>query len=253
MEKSSAKLWGCKERFGEHIDDTLAKLNNSLPVDKRLFREDITGSLAYAEILCESALLTKEELEKIKKAFKVILEEWESDKLEFKENDEDVHTVNERRLIELIGDVGRKIHTGRSRNEQTVIDVKLWMKNAIKNLLGKICYLMSVITKTAKKNLEVLMPGYTHLQRAQPVRFSHWILSYGFFLKQDCERLEEFLKRIDYCPLGSGAISGNPFNIDREKLAKLLGFERCTPNSMLAVSDRDFIGEIFKFLVKKSL
>lgn len=243
MEKVT--LWGCKDRFGDTIDDTLAKLNNSLPVDKRLYKEDIVGSLAYAEILCENSLLTKNELSEIQKAFKTILDEWNSSQLKFVDGDEDVHTVNERRLTELIGDIGRKIHTGRSRNEQTVVDVKLWMKNAVQSLLGKVSFLIKVITKSASQNIQVLMPGYTHLQRAQPVKFSHWLLSYGFFLKQDAERLNEFLFRLDSCPLGSGAIAGNPFDIDRERLGKLLGFQRCTPNSMYAVGDRDYIGMKF--------
>jgi argininosuccinate lyase len=207
-----------------------------------LFREDIEGSLGWAEILMDSKLITKEEFEKIQDGFKDILEEWETGKIIFKPSDEDVHTVNERRLTELIGDVGRKLHVGRSRNEQTVVDVKLWMKKSVKCVLDTIMCLISTIIEKAENNIEILMPGYTHLQRAQPVKFSHWLLSYAFFLQSDAKRLRNLMESLDYCPLGSGAIAGNPFGIDREKLSRILGFKDLTGNSMHAVSDRDFVG-----------
>ena len=178
----SQKLWG-GGKFCNPLDFQASRLNNSLSVDKRLFHEDIIGSLAYAEILCDQKLLTKQELDQMKEGFAIILNEWKTNKIIFKNDDEDVHTVNERRLTELIGDVGKKIHVGRSRNEQVVVDMKLWMKDAIKSLLEKIAGFLTIIVDKSQKHLDVLMPGYTHLQRAQPIRFSHWLLSYGFFLQ----------------------------------------------------------------------
>lgn len=239
----TGKLWGGGSRFSEHVDYSLAKLNNSLSVDKRLYQEDITGTVAWAEVLCDKDLLTKPELTKIRDAFRLILNEWQNNKIIFRNEDEDVHTVNERRLIEMLGDVGRKVHVGRSRNEQVVVDMKLWMKGAIKSLSGTMISLLETIIAKSQKHLNVIMPGYTHLQRAQPIRFSHWLLSHGFFLQSDCERLRDLLKRVDFLPLGSGAIAGNPFDIDRKKLASILGFKELTPNSCYAVGDRDFVGE----------
>lgn len=242
-EETGAKLWGCQGRFGDHINSTLARLNNSLAIDKRLYREDIEGSLGYSQILMDRKLISLDEFQKIQEAFKEILMEWKTDKFEFHVDDEDVHTANERRLTEMIGDVGRKLHVGRSRNEQTAVDVKLWMKKSIGNLLGILKCLINTIIEVAEKHVEVLMPGYTHLQRAQPVRYAHWLLSHAFFFQSDARRLMNLLESLDYCPLGSGAIAGNPFEIDRKKLASILGFKGLTPNSMFAVSDRDFVIE----------
>lgn len=162
--ESSSKLYGCGGRFSEQMNVTLAQLNNSLAVDKRLYAEDIRGSVAYAEILSEINLITKSELDQIKSAFNIILREWNNDEILLKDDDEDVHSVNERRLIEIIGDVGRKLHTGRSRNEQVVVDMKLWMKDAIKKLLEVLSTLLETFVIQSEKHIDVIMPGYTHLQ-----------------------------------------------------------------------------------------
>lgn len=239
--ESKPKLWGgC---FKEETNQCLVELNKSLGIDKRLFKEDIDGSKAYAEILCNAGLLTQAELVKILDGLNQIKTEWIENKITFLESDEDVHTVNERRLTELIGDIGGKLHTGRSRNDQVATDMRLWMKSAVKGLIQSLVDSIKIVSKKASDNIDVIMPGYTHLQRAQPVRFSHWILSHAFALQSDIGRFEDLLKRVDVLPLGSGAISGNPFNIDRNLLAKLLGFSEVTSNSMLAVSDRDFVGK----------
>lgn len=160
----SSKLWGCGGRFSEQMNVTLAQLNNSLAVDKRLYAEDIRGSVAYAEVLSEINLITKSEFDQIKSAFNIILCEWKNDEIELKDDDEDVHSVNERRLIEIIGDVGRKLHTGRSRNEQVVVDMKLWMKDALKKLLEVLSMLLETFVIQSEKHINVIMSGYTHLQ-----------------------------------------------------------------------------------------
>lgn len=162
--ESSSKLYGCGGRFSDQMNVTLAQLNNSLAVDKRLYAEDIRGSVAYAEILCEINLLTKSELDQIKSAFNIILREWKSGEILLKDDDEDIHSVNERRLTEIIGDVGRKLHTGRSRNEQVVVDMKLWMKDAIRKLLEVLSTLLETFVIQSEKHIDVIMPGYTHLQ-----------------------------------------------------------------------------------------
>lgn len=162
--ESSSKLYGSGGRFAEQMNVTLAQLNNSLAVDKRLYAEDIRGSVAYAEILSEINLITRSELDQIKSALNIILREWRNDEIQLRDDDEDVHSVNERRLIEIIGDVGRKLHTGRSRNEQVVVDMKLWMKDAIKKLLEVLSALLETFVIQSEKHIDVIMPGYTHLQ-----------------------------------------------------------------------------------------
>jgi argininosuccinate lyase len=164
MEQKTTKLWGCGGRFSRQMNDDLAQLNNSLHVDKRLAREDICGSIAYSKILCRVKIIQPSELEMIQSALHKISEEWESGVMELRDDDEDVHSVNERRLTELVGNVGRKIHTGRSRNDQVALDMRLWMKKAISEVLEVFGYFLSVLTAKAESNIDVLMPGYTHLQ-----------------------------------------------------------------------------------------
>ncbi|XP_055710154.1 argininosuccinate lyase [Phlebotomus papatasi] len=235
------KLWG--GRFCKATNNELVKLNNSLDIDRRLFAEDIEGSRAYAIALFDQGIYTKSELDKTLKGLQQVLEEWQCGKIVFRESDEDVHTVNERRLTELIGDIGGKLHTGRSRNDQVVTDMRLWLKKAIAELNCLFLHLLGTIVRQSKDKINVLMPGYTHLQRAQTVRFSHWLLSYGFMLQNDYLRFQDLLKRVDCLPLGSGAIAGNPLGVDRHDLAKILSFASVIPNSMTAVGDRDFITE----------
>lgn len=237
-----SKLWG--GRFSGDSHSTLVELNHSLPIDKRLFEEDIQGSVAYAEAIKGARIINDSECEKIVSALKVVLSEWRNGTIQFKSGDEDVHTVNERRLTELIGaEIGGKLHTGRSRNDQVATDMRLWMKKAISTIKSEIKSLEEMIVKRSEQWIDVLLPGYTHLQRAQVIRLSHWLLSYGFYMQSDFKRYGDSEERVDYLPLGSGAIAGNPFPIDRNLLAEKLNFKGVTPNSMFAVGDRDFIGK----------
>lgn len=160
----TSSLWGCEGRFSSGMATSLSQLNNSLPIDKRLFAEDIRGSVAYAEILFDAKILQSTELELIRDAFKIIKREWVDGTIELRNDDEDVHSVNERRLTEIIGKVGRKIHTGRSRNDQVALDMKLWMRSAIEKLLGIFKDFLNVLIIKCEENIDILMPGYTHLQ-----------------------------------------------------------------------------------------
>ncbi|XP_052868660.1 argininosuccinate lyase [Anopheles cruzii] len=240
------KLWG--GRYSKTTDHVLAKVNNSLAVDKRLYSQDIDGSIAYAKSLAEAGLLTQSEYKVIVYGLETCRSEWSKGTIKLLPRDEDVHTVNERRLFEIIGpQIAGKLHTGRSRNEQVVVDMKLWMRDAIADLQQLLLDLVQSINDVAERYIDVVMPGYTHMQRAQPVRFSHWLLSYGFYFQEDHNRFTEFGKRMNVLPLGSGALAGNPFNINRHQLAADLGFDGVSHNSMNVVSDRDFVVE-FNFL-----
>lgn len=239
--EKETKLWG--GRFTGDIDPVMQKFNASISYDKRMWEEDIMGSLAYVKAIEKIQLVTSEECEKICSGLKEIHKEWENETFEIKPADEDIHSANERRLKEIIGPVGGKLHTGRSRNDQVATDMRLWLKKAIHNIKDFLKQFISVIVNRAKLEIDVLMPGYTHLQRAQPIRWSHWLLSFGWMLQRDLERLMEVEKRVNKLPLGSGAIAGHPFNVDREFLAKELGFAEITGNSSDSVSDRDFILE----------
>lgn len=241
MTKTCQKLWG--GRFAEEVDPDFHNLNSSINIDKRIYAEDIQGSIAYARALCKINLLSQEEMQLINVNFKQIEDEWDNGKFVINHKDEDIHSANERRLSELIGDVAKKLHIGRSRNDQTVTDTKLWLRKSIDKLLLKIKKFIEVLIIQAEQDIDILMPGYTHMQRAQPIRWSQWLLSYAWSIKQDLERLLEVRKRVNVLPLGSGAIAGNPFPIDRQFLAMELGFDEITQNSMHAVGDRDFVAE----------
>lgn len=175
------KLWG--GGINIPVNEGLLHLNNSLIVDKRMWQEDLEGSCAYAEALHDVGVLTTDELHLIKKGLTMVEMKWKTKTIVFQTTDEDVHTVNERVLTELIGEVGGKLHTGRSRNDQVALDVKLWMRKALNNVMLSVLKCITVMVQIAERDIDVLMPGYTHLQRAQAVRFSHWILSHSFFLK----------------------------------------------------------------------
>ncbi|XP_012215515.1 argininosuccinate lyase isoform X2 [Linepithema humile] len=240
-QKTCQKLWG--GRFAEDVDPDFHNLNKSIDIDKRMYAEDIQGSIAYARALCRAKLLSLEETQKIDTAFKQVLAEWDNGEFIINHEDEDIHSANERRLSELIGDVAKKLHTGRSRNDQTVTDTKLWLRKSIDKLSFRLKTFIEVLVTRAEQDIDILMPGYTHMQRAQPVRWSHWLLSYAWYAKEDLERLLEVRKRVNILPLGSGAIAGNPFPIDRSFLAIELGFDKITENSMHTVGDRDFVAE----------
>uniref|UniRef100_A0A6A7G951 Arginosuccinase n=1 Tax=Hirondellea gigas TaxID=1518452 RepID=A0A6A7G951_9CRUS len=225
----------------------MGKFHNSLSFDKRLWDVDIRGSEAFAKELHRSGLLSQREEGELLVGLNSVRKEWENDSFVMLDSDEDIHMANERRLIELIGDSGRKLHTGRSRNDQVATDLRLWCRQSSSEARSKLQILIRSIVNRANSHLSVLMPGYTHLQRAQPIRFSHWILSYAFALQRDCERLEQISERINVLPLGSGALAGNAFKIDRDAIAKDLGFSSVSSNSMDATSDRDFIAELLFF------
>ncbi|CAH1122484.1 unnamed protein product [Ceutorhynchus assimilis] len=235
----SHKLWG--GRFTRTTDPKLEKLNCSLNLDRRMYAEDIEGSQAYARGLSKIGLLTEMENDQICSGLDEIKIEWDHNEFIVKSGEEDIHTTNERRLKELIGEPATKLHVGRSRNDQVVTDMKLWLKTNLAALEVTIKDFIQIIVNRSLKEIDIIMPGYTHLQRAQPVRWSHYLLSHAWNLKNDCDRLENNFKLLDIMPLGSGALAGNPFNIDRESLAKDLNFSDITQNSMQAVSDRDFI------------
>lgn len=236
------RLWG--GRFETGNDDLMKMFNASLPIDKRLWREDIIGSKAWARSIQKVNIISKEELELIVNGLESIHAEWEGGNFVEKENDEDIHTANERRLREIIGDTAMKLHTGRSRNDQVATDMRLWLNTNVKQIEVNLILLIKAFLNRAQAEIDVLMPGYTHLQRAQPIRWSHLLLSYVAALDRDFDRLKQYHERINVCPLGSGAIAGNPFLIDRESLAKDLNFLHASYNSIDSTANRDFIYEL---------
>ncbi|XP_059178418.1 argininosuccinate lyase-like [Physella acuta] len=235
------KLWG--GRFTGAIDPIMEKFNASIQFDKRMWKADIEGSKAYVLALEKTNLVTADEREDIYEGLEKVRHEWDAGTFEIKPGDEDVHTANERRLKELIGPVGGKLHTGRSRNDQVATDMRLWFIDRSKVLIKHVAELIRVMVERAAVEIDILMPGYTHLQRAQPIRWSHWILSYAVMLQRDVERLQQISTRASTLVLGSGALAGNPFDIDREFLRQELNLQRISLNSLDAVSDRDFIAE----------
>ena len=227
-------MWG--GRFTDKTDPGFAAFNNSFRFDRRLFDADIAASVAYSQALENAQLITAEEGSQIRTALKTILENGCADD----PNAEDVHSFVEARLIELTGDAGRKIHTGRSRNDQVATDFRLWLRQAIDALGQVLQSTQSALLDFADVNREVAIPGYTHLQRAQPVLLAHWCLAYFEMLARDRDRLVDARRRVNVMPLGSAALAGTSFPIDREALAKSLAFDGVTRNSLDAVSDRDF-------------
>jgi argininosuccinate lyase len=234
-------LWG--GRFAQKLDQLAFDLNTSLPVDKRMAIQDVDGSLAWADAIHRAGILSDKEHASISLGLATIKEEFSSGRFSFAPSDEDVHTAVERRLTELIGDAAGKLHTGRSRNDQVATDFRLWMLQTIPALDSALKDLQSALVEQAEVAGETLMPGYTHLQRAQPILLAHWWLSYYWALQRDFERLHDLIKRVSILPLGSGALAGVPFEIDRVKLAEALGFADVSQNSIDAVSDRDFAAE----------
>ena len=237
------KLWS--GRFSENTAALLDKFNSSLCFDKRLYKADITCSIAYAKTLTHSKIISKHEYDEIIHGLNKIFEEIEVEKEKwFEENkDEDIHSAVENRLIKLIGDAGKKLHTGRSRNDQVSTDIRLWLKEEVNKTINLLKELRETFIKLADVHLNDIMPGYTHLQQAQPVTLGHYLMAYEQKLSRDLERFYENLKRIDILTLGSGALAGTTYPIDREFLAQTLGFKKISENSIDAVSDRDFIVE----------
>jgi len=238
----SKKLWG--GRFSGKTDPGFAEFNNSFRFDRRLFAADVTASIAYCEALLGAGVLTADEGNQIRRALEKIREKGNADATYFNDaSAEDVHSFVEARLIELTGDLGRRLHTGRSRNDQVATDFRLWLRDAIDDLSPVIKDVQTALLDFAESNCEVVIPGYTHLQRAQPVLLAHWCLAYFEMLARDRERLGEARTRVNIMPLGSAALAGTSFPIDREALARSLGFASISRNSLDAVSDRDFCVE----------
>ena len=232
------KLWG--GRFTKPTDNVMEKFSESISFDKRLYEYDIEGSIVHAQMLAEKKIITEEEADKIIEGLRKIKHMIEEGEFEFRIEDEDIHMNIERKLIELIGKTGGKLHTARSRNDQIALDIRLLLRDTTIGIIDKIDALLESIVELAKNNIDVVMPGFTHLQHAQPVLFSHYLLAYYEKFKRDKERFRETLKRIDILPLGSGALAGTSFPIDRRYIAEMLKFSRISRNSMDAVSDRDF-------------
>jgi len=247
---SRGGLFGAGGRFKGGTDPIMEKFNESLWFDKRMWAQDIRGSVAYAKAIGKVGIITDEEVALLVKGLGDVHKEWEEGKFEIKAGDEDIHTANERRLTEIIGPTGGKLHTGRSRNDQVATDTRLWTVEAERDVLKDMATLLTAAAEVSEKHIDILMAGYTHLQPAQPIRYSHWLMSHITPLVRDAERLKELIPRANRCPLGSGALAGNAFGVDREFLAEELGFEGVTANSLDSVCDRDFVVE---FLMWHSL
>jgi len=235
------KLWG--GRFEGPTDEMMEQLNDSLRFDKRMFEADIRGSQAYARAIARIGLLTTDERDAIVDGLERVLSEFAEDSFQFMPSDEDIHTAVERRLTELVGPAAGKLHTGRSRNDQVATDVRLYLLQQIDPLEQRLSNIQEAIVHQAETHLDVLMPGYTHLQPAQPILLSHWFMSYFWMLQRDRERLGELKARTACLPLGASALAGNAFPVDCEALARDLGFLSIANNSLDAVSDRDFVAE----------
>jgi argininosuccinate lyase len=230
-------------RFGKDADKKASKFTSSIAFDWRLYPYDIAGSIAHVKMLGKQDIITSDEADILVMGLTSIKEEIEQDKFEFKPELEDIHMNIEARLIETVGDIGRKLHTARSRNDQVALDIRLFTKDAINNTITGLRRFQRALISQADANQGAIMPGYTHLQRAQPVLLTHHLLAYFEMLQRDIGRFNDCLKRTDVLPLGSGALAGVSYKTDREFLAKELGFSQVSQNSMDAVSDRDFIIE----------
>lgn len=235
------KAWS--GRFKEATNKLVEELNASISFDKRLSSHDITGSIAHAMVLVKAGILTEKESKKIINGLKAVQKEIAEGKIEFTPDMEDIHMAVEARLTEKIGPLGGKLHTGRSRNDQVAVDIRLFLKDELFEILHLLEHFKQAIVDVAEANIDVIMPGYTHLQRAQPVLLSHHMLAYYEMFVRDTGRLIDCLNRMDEMPLGAGALAGSPYKLDRHYGAELLGFSRVTENSLDSVSDRDFIIE----------
>jgi argininosuccinate lyase len=236
--KGNKKLWG--GRFDNGSSEVTERLSESISYDSRLYRQDIRGSIAHAEMLSRAGIISAEDFTGIKQGLSKILSEIDAGNFEFSRSLEDIHMNIESRLTADIGDAGKRLHTGRSRNDQVALDIRLYVRDqasVIKDLLLK---LITLLVDTSEKNIDAVMPGYTHTQVAQPVRLSQHLMAWAWMLSRDLRRLEFAVHSSDYCPLGSGALAGVNYKTDREFLSKELGFADYTPNSMDTVADRDF-------------
>ncbi len=237
----ATKVWG--GRFREETDAVVHRFNASIGFDHRLYAHDIAGSIAHVRMLAKQGIITEEEASQIMACLAQIKRDLDHGTLPVDDRFEDIHTLVERTLIDRLGAVGEKLHTGRSRNDQVALDVRLYVRETISRILDLIQILQGAIVRCADANPGLIMPGYTHLQRAQPVLLAHHLLAYFEMLKRDRGRFQENLKRVDVLPLGSAALAGATFDLDRDMVAKELGLAAVSRNSMDAVSDRDFVLE----------
>ena len=237
-----AKMWA--GRFSKEVDEKVNDFNSSISFDARMYRHDIRGSMAHAQMLGEQGIIEKHESEKIIEGLKGILADLDSGALHFDPNAEDIHMFVEQVLTERLGDTGKRLHTARSRNDQVALDIKFYLKDECDEI-SKLTYeLIETLIATAQEHYDTVMPGYTHLQRAQPVTFAHHIMAYAQMLTRDLGRLADTKKRMDRMPLGSCALAGTTYPLNRKRTAELLGFEDITYNSLDGVSDRDYCIEL---------
>ena len=236
------KLW--KGRFEKEADPKTNDFNSSISFDSRMFKEDIEGSIAHATMLGAQGIISADDAEKLINELKKVREDIESGVLLIDPDAEDIHTFVEGELTKRLGDAGKRIHTARSRNDQVALDIRLTLRKECDALVFQIKELTSVLCKKAKEHYDTVMPGYTHLQRAQPITFGHHLLAYAEMLLRDVERIKDAKERMNYCPLGSGALAGTTYPLDRNMTASLLGFTAPTANSLDGVADRDFCAEI---------
>ncbi len=241
MADDKSKVWG--GRFQKGMDEEVEKFNASIRFDARLYAQDIEGGMAHCRMLAKQGIISEDESSQILSALAEIKREMARGEIPLDEVHEDIHTLVEKALVEKIGPIGEKLHTGRSRNDQVSLDVRMYVRGAIQRVARLIRELQLVLVGLAEKNRDLILPGYTHLQRAQPVLLAHHLLAYFEMLKRDGQRFQENLKRVNVLPLGSAALAGSTFQLDREMVAKELGFEAISENSMDAVSDRDFVLE----------
>lgn len=236
------KMW--EGRFHKETNKLLEKFNASITFDKRMYEEDIKGSIAHSRMLSKQGIISSEEQKEIENGLLLIKNEIENGTFEFKIEDEDIHMSIEKRLTEIIGAVAGKLHTARSRNDQVALDVRMYVRKEAKKIKELLINFENVILNLSEKYEDIIIPGYTHLQRAQPILFSHHLMAYFQMFKRDITRIDDFLERSDEMPLGAGALAGTTFNLDRHFVAKELGFSKPTENSLDSVSDRDFIIEL---------
>lgn len=241
-----AQLWG--GRFTKQTDQLVFDFNASITFDKRLFYEDVTGSIVHATMLAKQGILTEEERKSIVEGLTGILEDVDDGTLAIDESQEDIHSFVEATLIDRIGDAGKKLHTGRSRNDQVALDMRLYTRTRVAETDGLLKKLLEVILDTMENNLDTYMPGFTHLQKAQPITLAHHYGAYFEMFKRDRQRLADIYKRMNYCPLGAGALAGTTYPLDREYTARLLRFEEPTLNSIDSVADRDYLIEFLSAL-----
>ncbi|MBE7026856.1 MAG: argininosuccinate lyase [Ruminococcaceae bacterium] len=240
------KLWS--GRFSKSTDAAVDDFNSSIRFDMRMYKQDIKGSIAHASMLGKQGIIPKEDAELIVKTLGEILTDIENGKVEFLVDAEDIHMNIEKILTDRIGDAGKRLHTGRSRNDQVALDIRMYIKDEICEIRAMVISLMEAILKLASENTDTIMPGYTHLQKAQPITFAHHVMAYFEMLRRDIGRLDDTFKRTNICPLGSGALAATTYPLDREYVADALGFDGVTANSLDGVSDRDFALELMSTL-----